>query len=351
MTLFLIPLLLVAFYGCRVYLQPSAWNDDCLSRSSTSAVNGIFVLLVMLSHGVSYLPQFTVFDQGYLAIRSFLGQLVVVSFLFYSGYGIHRQLANRGESYRKTLLSHRFLKVLFHFDLAVLMFLLLQTLLGEQYRLRRILLSLVAWEKLGNSNWYIFAVLCLYVMVWLSYFIFRKKDIAALISVTVLCGVYLVLLEQFGNRSSDCWYNTIFCFPAGMWFSRYRDRLLPALKKRIWLWGLLLLVCIGLVALRSPFPELLKNPWIYNLWAICFMAGVVLLTMKVKLGNKAICFVGALTFWLYILQRLPYILLEHLGLTNVNAYLYLSVCIVCTFLLAVAADKIVTRLDGFIWRK
>lgn len=351
MTLFLIPLVLVAFFGAKVYLRPSAWNDDCLSRASTWAVNGIFVLLVMLSHGVSYLPEFTALDEGYLAVRSFLGQLVVVSFLFYSGYGIHRQLQKRGEKYRKTLLTHRFLKVLFHFDLAVLLFLLLQTILGQRYSLGRILLSLLAWEKLGNSNWYIFAVLCLYLMVWLSYLVFRKNDLAALLSVTVLCGVYLVLLEQFGNRSSDCWYNTIFCFPAGMWFSRYSDRLLPALKKRVWLWALLLTGCVGLVALRVPFPGLLKNPWVYNLWAILFVAGLVLMTMKVKLGNKAICYVGGMTFWLYILQRLPYIALEKAGLATVNAYLYMSVCILCTFLLAFLVDKLTTRLDGLIWRK
>ncbi len=350
MTLFLLAILPFVLVGAKVYLAPGDWNGDYLSRRSTTAVNGVFVLLVMLSHGVSYLPAITAWDEGYLLLRSFLGQLVVVSFLFYSGYGIHLQLLRKGDGYRKTLLSHRFLKVLFHFDLAVLLFLLLQTALGQRYAPSHVLLSFLAWEKLGNSNWYIFAVLCLYVMVWLSYTVFRKSDLAALGCVTLLCGVYLVLIERFGNRTSDCWYNTVFCFPAGMWYGKYGDRFFAFLKKRVWLWILLLTATTVLVLLRIPFPGLLKNPWIYNLWAILFMLGLVLLTMKVRLGNKALVYVGGLTFWLYILQRLPYILLHKLGLASFNAYLYMAVCILCTFVLAFCMDKLTLQLDNLLWR-
>ena len=343
MTLFLAAVLIVSLFGVKV----TKANADCLTRSSTSAINGVFVLLVMLSHGVGYLPQTGALDAAYLAVRAFLGQLVVATFLFYSGYGIHRQLSSRGEAYAKTLFTNRFLKVLFHFDLAVALFLLVQTLLGERYPAKTILLSFVAWEKVGNSNWYIFAVLCLYLAVFAAYNLIRKNDLAALIAVTVLTGGYVILLARFGNRPSDCWYNTVFCFPAGMWFSRYADKLLPFLQRKWTLWTASLL----LTAALTVFLVNTRDPWLYNLRAVAFALFIVLVTMKVKIGNKAVCFAGALTFWIYILQRLPYILLKKAGLVNVDPYLYIAVCIAVTIPLAFGADKLVAKLDSLIWKK
>jgi len=342
MSFFLLAVAAVSLIGVRFV----RFNDECLSRSSTLAVNGVFVLLVMLSHGVGYIET-GAFDEVYLAVRAFLGQLVVAPFLFYSGYGIHRQLRSRGESYGKTFFTHRFLRVLFHFDLAVALFLLVQTLLGERFPLRQIALSFIAWEKIGNSNWYIFATLCMYLAVTLSFFLFRQNDLARLLSVTALAVCYVVGLYLFGNRPSDCWYNTVLCFPAGMWFSFFGEKIMPFLKKRLWLSLSLLFVLAGVTVLL----EKTRNPWLLNLRAVAFALFLVLLTAHVKIGNRAVCFAGSLTFWIYILQRIPYLVFLKIGLNEINSYLYIFVCLAVTLPLAFAADKLVTLLDNKIWKK
>ena len=73
--------------------------------------------------------------------------------------------------------SQRERKLLFRFDVAVLMFLVMNTLLGAHYAPRRILLSLVGWKALGNSNWYIFDILALYVLMFAAFSIGERLNV------------------------------------------------------------------------------------------------------------------------------------------------------------------------------
>lgn len=50
--------------------------------------------------------------------------------------------------------------------MALALYLGLHLCFGAQPSLKTILLSMVCWESIGNSNWYIFAILCLYLLTW-----------------------------------------------------------------------------------------------------------------------------------------------------------------------------------------
>ena len=60
---------------------------DYMSRESTASVNGIFILVVFVSHMKSYVVLPEVLRQA----TTGLGQLMVAMFLFYSGCGIHKK--------------------------------------------------------------------------------------------------------------------------------------------------------------------------------------------------------------------------------------------------------------------
>jgi len=80
-----------------------------ISREGTDAVRGIFILLILASHFIQYVPVLTLpIDTYYLRLRTFLGQFVVSMFLFYSGYGVTLSFAEKGEKYRKTFLKKEF---------------------------------------------------------------------------------------------------------------------------------------------------------------------------------------------------------------------------------------------------
>ena len=57
-------------------------KNDYMSRENTTSVNGLFILLVFLNHIQSYVT----LPEGFHRLTLAFGQLMVATFLFYSGY-------------------------------------------------------------------------------------------------------------------------------------------------------------------------------------------------------------------------------------------------------------------------
>ena len=70
------------------FVKSGEFNSDYMSKDTTGAINGIFVLLVFMCHISGYMKLGGSSDTIWLDLKSWLGQLVVVTFLFYSGYGM-----------------------------------------------------------------------------------------------------------------------------------------------------------------------------------------------------------------------------------------------------------------------
>lgn len=146
------------------------WNDGYLDKGTTAIVNGLFIILVFLSHFAQYAPDYIV---NY--IGRYLGQLIVVMFLFYSGYGCAVQYLKKGEAYLRGFPRKRLLATLLNFDVAVLAFWVTGLLLGKEFPLRQVALSLTGWESLGNDNWYIFVILLCYAIFWAVFSTVKTK--------------------------------------------------------------------------------------------------------------------------------------------------------------------------------
>ena len=146
-----------------------------ISISQTQTIKGFFVITVFFSHFCSYVSLDIWYDSVVRVCR-YLGQLMVVPFLFYSGYGIFESVKKKKENYIKQFPKKRILKVLLHFDLAVLLFLVLDALINQPVSLYKFTLSLVAWEAIGNSAWFIFAILCAYLFAYVGLILSYCKD-------------------------------------------------------------------------------------------------------------------------------------------------------------------------------
>lgn len=138
-------------------------NPDYLGREQCESVKGIFILLVFFSHFMGYVRQ-----TGGVAFDMPLGQLIVTLFLFYSGYGVMESIRTKGAAYVREMPKRRILTTLLNFDIAVLAFIGVDLLLGQSLTAKQCLLSLVAWDSVGNSNWYIFVILLCYVAAWMT---------------------------------------------------------------------------------------------------------------------------------------------------------------------------------------
>ncbi|MDE5670407.1 MAG: hypothetical protein K2I14_02950, partial [Eubacterium sp.] len=132
----------------------NAFFKDYSSPAQTTAINGIFVLLVFLSHAAQYVKLNGVMDKPYDLLKTFLGQLVVVTFLFFSGYGMMESICKKGKAYVKNIPGGRLFKVWYHFAIAVLFYIILNLSLGRSYSVKTTLLAFTGWSSISNSNWY-----------------------------------------------------------------------------------------------------------------------------------------------------------------------------------------------------
>lgn len=123
MSAFLIVLLIL--YVLPSHITRAGVSPDYLTKEATAPVKGLFLLLVFATHFVQYVKLGGVWNDAYLSMRSWMAQLVVVPFLFYSGYGVMTSIAAKGKSYVDSIPVKRALKVLFMFDVAVLVLYLL----------------------------------------------------------------------------------------------------------------------------------------------------------------------------------------------------------------------------------
>ncbi len=352
MTLFFACLLLMILWRIK-FARPvlSGFNENYLAIDRTNCIKGIFILMVFLSHSRNYLsklPEYTSdpLNSIYDVIQSHLGQGIVVMFLFYSGYGVMESIIKKGSDYINAFPKQRFAKTLFHFDIAIMLFVIVDLCLGtlKNYSILEVLLSFTGWESVGNSNWYIFAILILYLITYLAFKIFKDKTSKAVWLVTVLTVVYIAVLAL---ASKDAWwFDTVLLYPLGMWYSVGKDKIENFVRKKpINYFGLLILCCAVFIVSHL----LRSNIICYEISQVALCAVIVAATMKIDINNKILEFFGKHLFEIYILMRIPMNVLLHFDIDNV--YVFVSVSFAVTLLLAVLLKKVFTFSDRFLFAK
>lgn len=330
MIVFLILLFLVSLYKIRF----TPFNENYMSRESTASIKGIFIIMVFLSHIREYitLPE----NSKYAMILNLIGQLMVAMFFFYSGYGVLESYKNK-PGYAEKFLKNRFLKTLLHFDIAVFLFLIIAIIFGVQYPAKYYALCWVGWESIGNSNWFVFAILALYLLTWLCFAVSDKEHLLRFcVLQTILTLCLVAFLRNSGKQLH--WYDTAMCYPAGIWFSLLKDRIDKALRKKAIYYS-------ALAVLVLVFLYLYKTEGIlhYCLCAAEFSLLVVVVTMKIQIGNGMLSWAGNHLFEIYILQRIPMIFLSKIGLGNSMAFTAIALC--ATVAVAAAFKKFLECVD------
>lgn len=337
MIILIFLIFILCLVGIKTAGEGGAYFEDYISRDRTLAIKGLFTLLIFVSHFSGYVSYSGALDGAYRTFQTWMGQLVVAMFLFYSGYGIMESIAKKGAPYVRGMPVNRVLKVLVHFDIAVLLFWLVQSLLGEKYSGQTVALSLLGWDTLGNSNWYIFDILWAYIITWAGFSLFRKNRCAALIAVTVLSAAFALLMHVYKQPH---WFNTFFCYAAGMWYSRYRGDIEKlVLKSGFSYFAALLTLALTYMLCRrlGGWPEfaMLQAPF--------FALALTAATMKVRVDNPVLRWYGDHLFEVYMIQRIPMIVFGKLGM-GANKYLYCAASFAAATVLAWVFKKM---LDGF----
>ena len=358
MVFYLAVLLVLICYGIS-FSGTGSFNEAYLDRKNTAAVNGIFVILVVFSHYSQYAGFGGIFDAPYLLLKKHLHQMVVATFLFYSGYGMMEQIKKKGSGYVFNI-PKKAGKLLFRFDTAVLMYMAMHMILGKTFSLKRIVLSLIGWQSVGNSNWYIFDILVLYMLMFFAFGISEKLKTGEklnssrfrehtnlpgliLFFVLTLCFIYVMMKTDKETR----WYNTVILLPVGCLYSEFRGEIERLVMKNDVTYYLTLLIVFVSYLVSYKYRNSFGIEG-YTVWAVCFISLVILATMKVRIYNRILEWFGMHVFSIYILQRLPMILLDRMGLIDSHKYLCLIAVFALTIPLAIAFEK---ATDAVINRK
>lgn len=341
MILYIVAIALLALQGMK--LRKRSFNEDYLSKDSTDAVRGVFILLIFASHFIQYVDPLTALpDILYTKLRIALGQAVVTCFLFYSGYGVALSAKRKGDCYTRSMPRRRILPTLLVYDCSLLLYLILQLWRGRTISLGKLFFAAIAWNGIGNSDWYIFAILGLYLISWL---VLRGRELdnvtVARISVVTLTFMLALLCAGKGTY----WYNTLLCYPMGMWFFLYKDRIDAFLSKGSRYWPVAFLTGLAFVLAHKVWE---RSLFFYVLTMLLFTLCVILFTMKVQLRSPVLMYCGRHLQGLYLLQRIPFIFLgDYLPWkSGPGIYLYFALGVAMTFLLEAVFSRAMAFLRG-----
>lgn len=330
-----------SFAGKNKITDKGKMYSDYMSREKTASIKGIFILIVLISHiSLRLNLSDSVLNKVFLKANfDWLAQSMVVMFMFYSGFGIMLSALNKGKQYYKSIPIKRVLKVLVHFDIAVVIILVIKALIGVKLSPSQVLLSFLAWD-----NWYIFAILILYLI---SYFAFMigKNNKAAVLSISFALTIVYILVLHLVNKDI-WWYDTVILYPIGMLYYTVKDKIENLFKNKPFIyWSCLIISAVVFCA------SLLKQNYfvVLEIKHILFGIIVVLLTMKIQIHNKILSFCGKHLFSIYILQTLPLTVFAHFKINNSHPLLFIFLTIASTFVLAVPFDLMLNKLDKLIF--
>ena len=308
--LFYPALLALLLVGVK-FSGPGKWNENVLSFKHTKAFLGFCAVLIMFHH-LSQRVSAPWLNPRYikhgLDFFVYLGYLCVAVFFFCSGYGMYT--ASRAkENFFSKFFVKRMLPVMIPAVTIWLVFFVIE-------RIKKVRIAKPVWINTYDYIWYIPAILYLYFLFWLSFKVVQKEWTGILI---MALGTAWYILLCFMFSPGSWWYNTVHLFLFGIIVAKNKEKILAFLQKGYVLWLILSLLITAAgyfwAGYYSLIPGIAEIPAVEALYyftqiitqmvsAFSFVIFVLLLGMKIEIGNKVLAFLGGFTLELYLVHPL-----------------------------------------------
>lgn len=305
------------------------FNEEFLSLKQTKAVQGFLAICIMLHHiaqktCASWIQPQSRIVHG-LDIFVNAGFLLVSVFLFFNGYGVYKSFHSK-ENYLNGFIKKRILPVVLALYTTTLIFFVARLLIGEKMDGKQIALYLTSIDLCNPNTWYVIVLPFFYLAFYLS-FKFIKKDGLAVFATTAFVIAYIVLGTNIDHNDywlrGEWWYNCVILFPVGIIFAKFENKIVPHLQKFYWVYFAVAFigyypvyrwsqgVCgrFGYygeewlphnIVVMNRLISVSSQAVVTTLFVLC----VLLLSMKLKVGNKFINFMGTITLEFYLIHGL-----------------------------------------------
>lgn len=375
MGIYLIIFVFILFLSAKITPKGN-FNEDFLSLKVSKRIQGFFAICIIAHHFVQpFVYSGEGAKAGVLSILAIIGFLFVGVFFFFSGYGLFKSYRNK-PNYLDDFLRKRMPVVLVPLYIinTILTVIVLVTgnkiyndmnplLMGRDTIFFRITTFLGI--TLMNSNaWYIITIAIFYIVFNFTFKYSRNEDKAFKI-MGIFSIVYLiagiVLGHGFFWLQGEWWYNTSFLLFIGMYTAKNEEKVISFIKKRystlfaISIVGTIILTIIAIIVtatLSYYRPGLVGRGYsiicllFETLSTMFFVSFILILTMKVKINNKILDFLGTIALEIYLVHRFFLVALNSQYITISNNILYLAIVYICTIITAIILhqfDRIIIK--------
>lgn len=355
-------------YGARLYPR-GVFNEESTSREQTKALTGIMTMGVMLHHlaqKIQVSRNLTYVRATGLDFFTNVGFLLVAVFFFCSGLGLYKSVQNKPD-YLKGFVRRRVLLIAVAFYLSEWIYTAVRLLMGQRMDLSTILWYLSGLRMANKYSWYVIVIPFFYLAFWAAFRFCKRKGLAIfwVFAFTLAYTVAGTLIDHQNIwwMQGEWWYNSVILFPLGLLFGKCEAQVTRFFRKGYWIWLLVSAALVILLYLQSDW--LLLHRWGYYRvgtrlkvpyrllsagcqWLVCiaFVAFCFLLMMKVRIGNKALAWLGSYSLEFYLLHGL---FVELFGYDFMNsARSLVQIKIVPLYAAAVIACT-VPAVMGFRW--
>jgi len=295
-------LLLLLLLGAKPVTPMAQFDEDYLSKDTCNILRGFFAIVVVFHH----LAQRT--SSGFL-FRDFtqVGFLAVAAFFFFSGYGLQKQHILKS-SYSNGFLLKRLPQILIPYIIMTALYWVLRAVLGDVFSLADLFLTIFTDEgPIVSFSWYIISILIFYMGFYLLMKIFKKHHFGMILGGFLYYFLLVFLCRKFSL--GIWWYNASHILVFGMIWAVYEDRILSFFKKYYLLITPLILIIFCILFEKQYDLLALFNvsyaPLISAIILTClFTLSFLLISMKVKLKNKVLSFLGSISLEIYMTHGL-----------------------------------------------
>ena len=355
------------FFGAE-YAGRGRWNEEYTSLRQTKILQGIAALGIALHH----MAQKTCapwHPQRYMVhgLDPFIpmGYMLVAVFMFCSGLGLYKSFKTKPD-YLKGFFRRRILPVIIAFYLSEIIYTVIRLAMGEKMDAVTVLWYLSGLHMANFNAWYIIVIPFFYAAFWAAFRFCKREGLSIFLVLLFVLG-YTALGAAIDHQNDwwmrgEWWYNSCLLFPLGMVFGKHEERITRVLKKGYWFW--LILFCAGFFLLFQQSEWLINHRLGYYVYGpdkimkrmlsagtqwlvgLFFTGFCFLLMMKIRLGNKATAWLGAVTLDFYLMHGVFVELFGYNFLDLAKSIVYIRD--VPLYIAAVLAASVPATL-GFRW--
>ncbi len=368
-------LAVLIFFGSKS-MGRGNWNDEFTSREQTKTLHGIMALGVALHH----MAQKTCapWHDRRMIVHGLdfflpLGYLLVGVFLFCSGLGLYKSYRTKPD-YLKGFVRRRIVPIVIAFYLSEIVYTIVRALMGERMTLSKVLWYLSGLRMANYNSWFVIVIPFFYLVFWLA-FRFCRREGTAVFWIFLFTLGYTVIGAVINHQNTwwmrgEWWYNSILLFPLGMVFGKYEPVITKTLRKGYWFWLIFFFAGFFLLFRQSEWLIDTRlgyyDRWLWHrlasagiqwLVALFFVMFCFTMMMKIRLGNKALAWLGAMSLDFYLMHGMfvdmfgfnfADIAKSAVYIKNVPLYMMavLGCSIPATILFAIARKRITWLLIG-----